>query len=275
MNSSTPTFFVDPGFQEEGEETEGEEKVSIGAAQPSVVRALEAARKDEASAEGEALLGKLREIDRQLGHDGDEVGLAATIRRVCRAAYIDLELTTSRCDGKEQEEEEDGYEDDNDRRRRRLVQSRIPPRKAPKREKKIVGATFKRHQFKYDRPTVTGGKEKVTRDYAFDWKVVSPHQPSLRVSAREWFDAHQKAEVRLPPNLREELLEDLGIDELPPNPPGTGPLQERPVGDARSGGSLRVEAANGARRVVFTPPVRPHSSEEGYLHGWEMLPWSA
>ena len=266
LTSSVSSFFVAPGEQAE----------TIQAARPEVVRCLESARKGEDSVECDQLLYDLRDISARLGiargkAEGD--GLAVMIRRLLREAYIDMDLRMKRSAVPLQDESEaEEGSSSNDRRRAILVQARGPlptpgpQRKKPKREEQIVGAVFKRHQISYPLLDAEGKfvydeegqMVEVTRDFALDWTVESPHACGLFASAREWLVAHSGQAIPLPSELRRALEDDLGIDdEEPLHPPGEGPYEDRPTGNASSSGTLYVEGATTAQPPLPSPPVQP------------------
>ena len=173
-------------------------------------------------------------------------------------------------------EEEDGDEDyvpdttqdGNMARRRRRVRAAAAeqvPQKKQKIEKTVVGVTFKRCLFEFDAADGT----KVKRDFAFDWKVLSPHAVSVLASSRGWHAAHAETAILLPSDLRAALEEDLGIDDPPPDPPGQGQRDDRPRGTACSSGTLRTGQAG----LTFSPARPPHRSADGYLTRDEAVPW--
>ncbi len=253
MTSVTPSFFAAPG----------EEEVELGVAMPSVVRALEAARRQQDSADGDLLLQKLRMAERSIGiRDAEDVGLAATLRRVCRQAYVAIKIKTRRVELEDEEELDDAQS--NTARRRALVRATGPPAakraKRDKREEEIVAVHFLRQTFK-----VKVDGQPIERDYAIDWQVESPHVKGLLACSRHWQAAHGDLQIPVPAELRHELEEDLGIAEQPPNAPGTGPTEDRPRGNARASGTLTA--------ARFTPARPSRTSAEGYFMCDEALPW--
>ena len=253
MTSVSPSFFAAPG----------EANVQLGVAKPAVVRALEAARRDQASADGDILLQKLRMAEGGLGIRAEEAGLAATLKRVCRHAYVTVKIETRRVEVDDDEEELEG-EQNNAARRRALARATNPPAakraKGDKRQEEIVAVRFQRRTFKY-----TLAEETVERDYAIDWQVESPHLKGMLACSRHWRAAHGGQQILVPSELRDSIGEDLGIAELAPNPPGTGPIEDRPRG-ARESGTLTA--------TRFTPARAPRTSADGYVMCNEALPWA-
>ena len=253
MTSVSPSFFAAPG----------ESNVELGVAKPLVVRALEAARRNQASADGDILLQKLRMAESELGFRAEEVGLAATLKRLCRHAHITVKIETRRVEIDSDEEELEG-EQSNAARRRALALAANQPaakrRKADKRQEEIVAVRFQRSTFEYKLAGVV-----VKRDYAIDWRVESPHQKGLLACSRHWRAAHGEQQILVPSELRDSIEEDLGIAELAPNPPGTGPNEDRPRGNARESGTLTA--------TRFTPARVPRTSAAGYIFCNEALPW--
>jgi len=96
--------------------------------------------------------------------------------------------------------------------------------------------------------------------------VESPHQKGLLACSRHWRAAHGEHPILVPSELRESIEEDLGIAELAPNPPGTGPTEDRPRGNARESGTLTA--------TRFTPARAPRTSAEGYVLCDEALSWA-
>ena len=254
MTSVSPSFFAAPG----------ETNAQLGAAKPAVVRAFEAARRDQASADGNILLQKLRMAESSLGIRAEEVGLAATLKRVCRHAYVTVKTKTRRVEVDDEEEELEG-EQSNAARRRALARAATPPAakraKRDKRQEEIVAVWFERRKFTYEL-----GGDTVKRDYAIDWQVESPHQKGLLACSRHWRAAHGEQQILVPSELRESIEEDLGIAELAPKPPGTGPYEDRPRGNARESGTLTA--------TRFTPARAPRTSADGYVLCNEALPWA-
>lgn len=254
MTSVSPSFFAAPG----------ESNVELGVAKPGVVRALDAARRDQASVDGDILLQKLRMAEGGLGIRAEKVGLAATLKRVCRHAYVAVKIETRRVEIDSDEEELEA-EQSNAARRRALARAANPPaakrRKVDKRQEEIVAVRFQRRTFTYE---LAG--ETVERDYAFDWQVESPHQKGLLACSRHWRAAHGEQQILVPSELRDSIEEDLGIAELAPNPPGTGPYEDRPRGNARESGTLTA--------TRFTLARAPRTSADGYILCNEALPWA-
>ena len=254
MTSVSPSFFTAPG----------ESNAHLGVAKPGVVRALEAARREQASVDGDILLQKLRMAEGGLGIRAEEVGLAATLKRVCRHAYVSVKIETRLVEMDNEEEELEG-EQSNAARRRALARAASPPAakraKRDKRQREIVAVRFQRCKFKYELAGQT-----VKRDYAIDWQVESPHQKGLLACSRHWRAAHGEHPILVPSELRESIEEDLGIAELAPNPPGTGPYEDRPRGNARESGTLTA--------TRFTPARSPRTSADGYVLCEEALPWA-
>ena len=132
-NSSSASFFVAPG----------ECSKLLGTAKPSVVRALEASRRKESDEFGEELLEQLREYERKLGVHAERAELATTLRRVCREAYISVDLKTRQV--RRADDVQEAVDMSNDARRANLVRSGTsggPVRKKPKREEQIVAVRF-------------------------------------------------------------------------------------------------------------------------------------
>ena len=253
MTSVSPSFFAAPG----------ESNVELGVAKPAVVRALEATRRDQATADGDILLQKLRMAEGGLGIRAEEAGLSATLKRVCRHAYVSVKIETRRVEIDDDEEELEG-EQSNAARRRTLARAANSPAakraKGDKRQDEIVAVKFQRRTFKYQ-----VAEETVERDYAIDWQVESPHRKGLLACSRHWRAAHGGQQILVPSELRESIEEDLGIAELAPNPPGTGPTEDRPRGNARESGRLTA--------TRFTPARAPRTSADGYVMCHEALPW--
>eukprot|EP00966_Prymnesium_polylepis_P113122 2616452-Prymnesium_polylepis.3 len=67
---------------------------------------------------------------------------------------------------------------------------------------------------------------------------------------------HGDANVVMPSELRCEIEEDLGIHEDHPNPPGVGPHEDRPQGNARSAGTLGAAGGFTPARITLAPPQR-------------------
>ena len=265
--SQVHSFFVDPGSDD----------ATIGAAKPAVIRALESSRRNAVSAEVDTLMNQLQELERRLGILGDSKELATTIRRICRVAYITMDLKTRKVrpdDEAEQDDGESGDETSNDRRRRTRVRTQQPQRKRAKVEHVIVGAVFKRTVYKVSYRDEAGKDVTEVRDYAIDWKVESPHSHGLLACAREWFSAHSDEAIPVPSDLRRAVEEDLGIYEPEPPPPGQGAYEERPAGNAKESGTLCMtkETAESSR-LIFKPPPKPRIPKEGYLQKEELIPW--
>ena len=277
------------------------------------MRALEIFRKDPESLDYGAkdLLQTLRGFEGSLGIRGRPVGLADTIRRIYKMAYVDMVImapktkrgTHSDAYNSDESDNDDndpdeGMDDEdtpqgrtidsrnptgspavptsanaNERRRKSLMRKNLAPTQVsdtadsagpsnarsvkPEREKAIKAVTFKRHQDE-------------SHDFAFDWKVASPHAPPLLACSREWHEAHGTQTILVPQDLRQALEEDLGIHEEALPPPGQGAYEDRPAGNARESGTLRNAAS---AEAVFVPPTKPRSTKEGYLELPEMLPW--
>ena len=223
----------------------------VGTAKPSVVRALEASRRNETDVFGDDLLEKLRTYEARLGIHAERAELATTLRRICRTVYIDVSFQTRKV-GAADDEEAEGVCLSNDDRRTNLVRTvaRGPLRKKPKREGQIVAVKFQRKLYCYQNKQPS---KRVERDYALDWTVESPHKLGILASSNGWRAAHDGRQVLVPSDLRRDIEEDLGIsDGPPPHRPGEGPIEDRPQGNARLSGSLATAApvvAEGA-----TPP---------------------
>ena len=253
LTSATSSFFAAPGAED----------VAIGTASPNIVRALEAERREQATEDGDNLLKQLRLIERRVCPYADPAGLATTIRRICRAAYISVDIKTRKV-------ELPPVETDVERpsnaasRRATLVATHVPgpPPKKPKRECEIVAVLFNREQFTYK--DMESGEIK--RDYAMDWKVESPHVKGLMASSREWQAVHSEHAILLPSDVRSDLEENLGIEDPVPHPPGEGPHEDRPSGNGHSAGTLTPGG--------FTPARPPRKSADGYLYRNEVLPWA-
>ena len=249
MTPATPSFFVDPGG--------GGESNVVGTALPCVVHALELSRQGEEDYEVKGLLDFLRRVESRLGVHAQRCDLISTIRRVCRKAHVQLDVKTRKVEVHHPASE--GQSNDT-RRLATIAGPQVPALK--KREGQIVAVVFKRMRCSFKTPS--GGM--MERDHALDWKVESPHTKGLMASARDWLTAHGDDRVILPSELRREIEEDLGILDENPNPPGTGPLEDRPQGNALSSGVL---VATGE----FTPARTPRSSAQGYRHCFEAVPW--
>ena len=247
MTPGSPSFFVDPGEVEN----------VVGTAKPSVVRALEQSRRGVECDEVEGLLVSLRAMERRLGVQAEKCGLLPTIRRVCRQAHVDLDIKTRKV-----EINTVGEERSNAARRLANVAAPAQGPACKKREAEIVAVVIQRTRYSY---TSTSG-EVVERDYALDWKVESPHVKGLMASAREWLTAHGEARVILPSELRREIEEELGILDEQPNPPGEGPHEDRPQGNALSAGAFTTTGG-------FAPARKPRTTAEGYLLRDEAVPW--
>ena len=252
LSSASPSFFGAPGS----------EALALGTASVRVVIALEAERRDQPTAEGEELLIALRSYERQICGYVEEAGLATTIKRICRMAYIRVDIKTRKVPLAPPEDL--GESSNASRRRAALLTTSVPgpPPKKPKREEQIIAVVFEREQFTYKD---TAGC-KVVRDYALDWKVESPHVKGLSVSSRDWLESHTGLPMLTPSELRMAIEEDLGIHDPPPDPPGEGPHEDRPVGNARSAGTLSAGS--------FTPANKPRKSAEGFASRDEVLPWA-
>ena len=264
MTPDTPSFFVDPG----------EDQVVLGTARHSVVRALEASRRGEASDEVDALVDDLRDIERRMGLSGGEATLGTLLRRICKAACVNLELEKRMI---EIPEADRGAPSNAARRKANtnVVAVTERPQKRAKREEEIVAARFERTRFK----GTTADGTSVERDLALEWCVESPFVPGLWASARTWRDAHgDDVRVVLPSELRLQIEEDLGIDEPPPPPPGMGAYTDRPHGNATSSGSLDAAVHNATGEtppdnlvsVEWVPTDRLRNSEwrRMYLHSF-------
>ena len=277
--SSQGSFFADPGSEtqqelrtsdaehsgdsEDGGEVDGA-AVILGTAKTSVVRALEAARRGQPDDQAIELLEKLQAIEINLGLHAEKTNLASTIRRICRAAYVQVHIKTRKV---EMAEEGDAPESEAGNAARRLAKSLAatsagPTRKKPKREAQVVAVIFARGRKKF----TSAQGESVLRDYALDWKVESPHAKGIMANARDWQEAHSGLNGLIPSELRQQITEELGLHEEAPNPPGQGPHEDRPLGNARSTGVFN-------RTDGFVLARKPRSTAEGYLMRDEALPW--
>ena len=254
LSSTSPSFFGAPGS----------EVLVLGTASASVVRALEAERRDQPTADGEELLLTLRSYERQICGYAEEAGLVTTIRRVCSKAYIRVDVKTRQVELTPQDDH--GDSSNMSRRRASLLTTSVPgqppPPKKPKREREIVAVVFEREQFAYKD---SAGCQAV-RDYSVDWKVESPHVKGLSASSRDWLESHAGHSMLTPSELRLAVEDDLCVLDPPPNPPGEGPHEDRPVGNAHSAGTLSAHS--------FTPAKPPRKSADGFTSRAEVLPWA-
>eukprot|EP00966_Prymnesium_polylepis_P307455 7105021-Prymnesium_polylepis.2 len=124
-----------------------EGKYVVGTAKPTVVRALEQSRREQPSAEGDEMLEKLRAVERRLGLHAEEAGLATTIKRIRREAYVVVDIKTRKVEVMQDEAAPAGEASNAARRAANVVAINGPARKKSKREAQVVAVIFKRQNY--------------------------------------------------------------------------------------------------------------------------------